>query len=221
MKSSDTKEVLTIALKLLIICSIVAAIIAFVNAITKDKIEYNNKVKTALALSEIYSEEFGGKSFEVNENEYIIKDGDAVIASCISAECNFINDDINALYVLNDSEGNNAGYCVSISPMGFKDVINMLVAVNDDFTVKDVKIVSMSETSGYGTRAIEDANPPAGKEGSHWFLNQFLGRDEETAGNVDIISGATKSSKPIIGAVKTALGQVNVYSNSIGGASNE
>ena len=121
MKRSDTKEILTIALKLLVICSIVAAIIALVNSITKDKIEYNNKVKTAAALSEIYSEEFDGRNFEVDENEYVIKDGDSILARCVSANCSFIDDDISALYILTDSDGNNSGYCVSISPMGLND----------------------------------------------------------------------------------------------------
>ena len=217
MKRNDSKEIISIALRLLIICSIVAIIIALVNGITKDKIEYNNMLKTADSLTEIYSSDYDGKSFEVSENEYIIKDNDKIAVRCIPAEISYVSDDITALYLLENADGSTAGYCVAIQPMGFKDVIKMLVAVNEDLTIKGVKIVSMSETSRYGTRAIEDDNPPAGKEGKTWFLDQFLGRNEETAANVDIISGATKSSKPIIGAVETALRQVNIYNNTIGG----
>ena len=53
-KQNNTKEILIIALKLLVICSIVASIVAFVNAITKDKIALNEKISTAEALSGIY-----------------------------------------------------------------------------------------------------------------------------------------------------------------------
>ena len=68
MKRNDSKEIISIALRLLIICSIVAIIIALVNGITKDKIEYNNMLKTADSLTEIYSSDYDGKSFEVSEN---------------------------------------------------------------------------------------------------------------------------------------------------------
>jgi len=41
MKQTSTKEILVIAIKLLVICSIVATIVAAVNYITADKIAYN------------------------------------------------------------------------------------------------------------------------------------------------------------------------------------
>ncbi|MBE6681467.1 MAG: FMN-binding protein [Ruminococcaceae bacterium] len=219
--SKNTKEILVIALKLLVICSIVATIIAAVNAITKDKIKYNEQLKTADALSEIYSLDFDNKSFTVDGEEYVILENDnkTVVARCSLADCSYINEDIKALYVLKDANGNSKGYCVSIEPMGFKDAIKMLVAVNDDMTVKSVKIVSMSETKNYGTRAMNDPTPPAGKASSTWFLEQFEGKNEPGIQSADIISGATKTSKPIINAVQTALNQVNVYNNTIGGNS--
>ena len=223
MKNNNTKEIFSIALRLLIICSIVAAIIAFVYSITKDKIDYNNRVKTAVALSEIY-----GKEFEVSGNEYITKLDGKVAEKCTAVECQTINDDVTGLYVLSSNSGETLGYCVSIEPMGFKDVIKMLVAVNDDFTVKDVKIVTMSESSGYGTRAKDDPTPPEGKD-STWFLKQFTGKSieafsKDSAGNyenIDIISGATTTSKPVIGAVSVAIEQVKSYHNTLGGEVNE
>lgn len=221
--SKNTKEIFIIALKLLVICSIVATIIAVVNAITKDRIKYNEQLKTADALSEIYSDDFSGKSFVVSGEEYVIlaEDGKTAIAKCSLADCNYISKDIKALYTLQDENANSKGYCVSIEPMGFKDAIKMLVAVNEDLTVKSVKIVSMSETKNYGTKAVSDPNPPAGKTSEKWFLEQFEGKNDSNAGNVDIISGATKTSKPVINAVQTALNQVNVYNSTNGGETNE
>lgn len=212
MKQSNVKEILVITAKLIVICSIVAAIIAFVNSITKDKIAYNEKLTSANALTEIYSSEFDNKPFEVIESGYVIKDGENILVECSEAEFSSISvsDDITALYVLNDKDGNSLGYCVATEPMGFKDKIKMLVAVNSDTTVKGVKIVSMSETKGYGTKAGESA-----------FLDKFVNLGEEAASNVDIITGATKTSSPVINAVSDALKQVTAYTKSNGGAVNE
>lgn len=228
-KQNNTKEILIIALKLLVICSIVAAIIAFVNSITKDKIAHNEMLKTADALSEIYSSEFDGKEFEVFDGEYVIRVKDKNVAKCVAAEITPIDDSVTGLYVLTGSDGTCLGYCVSIEPMGFKDVIKMLVAVNSDLSIKGVEIVSMSETSGYGTRAKDDPNPPTGKEGSDWFLKQFEGMTESgfvknSKGRyetIDTISGATKTSQPVAEAVETALKQVSEYNKTSGGAVNE
>lgn len=228
-KQNNTKEILTIALKLLIICSIVAVIIAFVYSITKDKIKYNEMVKTSEALSEIYSDDFDGKTFEVSGEQFVINDNGNLVAKCEVANITPVSGEINALYVLSDGNNKRLGYCVSIAPMGFKDVINMLVAVNSDLTIKGVKIVSMSETSGYGTKAKDDPNPPAGKEGSDWFLKQFVGLNENGFAknskgkyeSIDTISGATKTSQPVANAVELALSQVKEFSKTTGGAVNE
>ena len=59
MKQNNTKEILVIALKLLVICSIVATIVAAVNFITADKIAYNEKLNTAEALTGIYFDDYG------------------------------------------------------------------------------------------------------------------------------------------------------------------
>lgn len=228
MKENSTKQLLIIALKLLVICTIVAVIVAFVNFVTKDRITFNEKQNTALALTGIYGADFGGAAFEVSadasKGEFVLTNPeDNKIISCASADCT-LTEDVTALYVLKDSEDKIISYCVAISPMGFKDKIDMLVAVNSDLTVKGVKIVSLSETSGIGTKVQENT-----------FLEKFVGRkifdktsaekkeatDEEKStdiDNVDTISGATKSSKPVINAVKNSLKQVVSYINENGGA---
>ena len=210
MEQNNTKQLITIALKLLVICTVVAVIVAFVNSITKDKIALNEKINTAAALDGIYSEEYGSNSFSVSGDgdSYVMTDGDgSVIVTCESAETELLKD-VTALYVLKDSDGNAASYCVAVSPMGFKDNINMLVAVNPNLSVKGVKIVSLSETSGIGTKVTEKD-----------FLDKFSGKSSPIAGQVDTISGATKSSKPVINAVDTALEQTAQYINANGGLS--
>lgn len=206
MKNSNAKEMLIIALKLLIICSIVAVIVASVNTITADRIRLNELNNTAAALSGIYSMDFDGKEFVVDGETFSIKDENGEnAASCVLANCKYL-DDVTAVYALQNIQGAPIGYCVAIEPMGFKDVIKMLVAINTDLTVKGVKIVSMSETSGIGTKANDKA-----------FLSKFTGLGADKARNVDIISGATKTSKPIINAVANAVEQIASYIAENGG----
>ena len=82
----------------------------------------------------------------------------------------------------------------------------MLVAITPDLSVKGVEIVSMSETSGIGTKAAEPA-----------FLKQFAKQNIDGVKNVDTISGATKTSKPVIEAVCASLQEVALYIDRNGG----
>jgi len=207
MQQNNTKQLLGIALRLLIICTVIATIVAFVNYVTKDKIELNQKISTAEALTGIYGSDFNGAKFTVEGDSYVMKDENGnVVVSCEEADCEK-KPDVTNLYMLRDADGNALSFCVAISPMGFKDKISMLVAINPTVGVKAVKIVSLSETSGIGTKVQEDD-----------FLDKFVDKSSPIVGNVDTISGATKSSKPVIGAVETALEQVALYTNSKGGA---
>ena len=65
----------------------------------------------------------------------------------------------------------------------------------------------MSETSGIGTKVEAPS-----------FINRFTGlNDTEVRRDVDIISGATKTSKPVIDAVSASLYEVSEYIHSSGG----
>lgn len=210
MQKNSNKELIVIALKLLAICAIVAAIVAFVNSVTKDKIAHNELVNTAEALNGIYSQEYDGNRFDISDksdsSSFVMRDeNNTTVAVCDIASAELLND-VTALYIIKDPSGNTDSYCVAVSPMGFKDKINMLVAVNTNITVKGVKIVSLSETSGIGTKVAEPD-----------FLSRFENINSPVSSKVDTISGATKSSKPVINAVETALTQVAKYINANGG----
>ncbi len=202
MKQTTNKQLLIIALKLLVICSVVAVIVAGVNALTKERIAQNNLLNTASALDSIYSKQYGGNKFVISNDKssaFVMQDKDGnPTTSCKIADTQLLAD-VSALYIINNSQGVVDGYCVAISPMGFKDKVNMLVAINSDLTVKSVKIVSSSETKGIGTK-VEAPD----------FLNKFIGISN-TSG-IDTISGATKTSSPVINAVETAIAQVSAYS---------
>ena len=100
-----------------------------------------------------------------------------------------------------------AGYCVMVEPKGFANKIIMLVAVNPNVTVKGTLILSMSETAGYGTK-IDSG-------GDGWFREQFKNKTrgindiriepEPDENEIQIIVGATVSSRAFLKGVNTAL----------------
>lgn len=88
------------------------------------------------------------------------------------------------------------GWCVNLTAGGFGGDIALMVGVNADGSVKGVEIISHSETPGFGAKA-DDPDYLGQYSGLSGRLT--LGRD------VDIISGATISSRAILGGVNQAL----------------
>ncbi len=209
---NSTKTIIVIALKLLVICAFIAALVASVNFLTKDRIALNQKMATAEALSDIYSAD--GLFFSVDESgAFAVSDtaGNAV-GSCEKAEAELLKD-IDAVYVIKKADGKVFGYCVEASPMGFKNEVGVLVAVNSDASAKDVQIISLSDTKGIGDKVMLPG-----------FLNKFAGKKSGFSKNESemkdiIIAGATRTSKPVTMAVDTALEQLKTMID--GGAENE
>ena len=110
-----------------------------------------------------------------------------------------------------------AGYCVTVEPKGFGGKIIMLVAVNPNITVRDTQILSMSETAGYGSRI--------NSEKENWFREQFIYRTQDIKdirnapqpgeNSIQIIAGATVSSKAFLNGVNAALDVAGTISGQI------
>ena len=118
---------------------------------------------------------------------------------------NFAAPVTEAVIVKDKSSQKLLGYCVTVTPQGFADQIIMIVAVNTNITVKDTKILSLSETSGYGTKI----------ESEDWFGNQFRHKGKNIKDSkvevpsgentIKTIAGATVSSKAFLNGVNAAL----------------
>ena len=91
-----------------------------------------------------------------------------------------------------------AGYTFLASGNGYSGVIDMLVGINTDYTIKDVAVLSQTETPGLGSKVITE----------EWFGEQFVGWDsadvDESDQGFDAISGATKSSNGVRRGVRAA-----------------
>lgn len=159
-----------IAGALTLICSFVALMLAAVNMITKDTIAENAVNEKKAAVTQIFKEADDAYSFAGYSGEEEI----------------FLAEKDNKLY----------GYCVSVVTQGYGGEISMMVGIRSDGKVEGIKIVSMSETAGLGSKTKNDS-----------FLSQYIDKyGPFTVGsNIDAVAGATVSSKAVTAGVNAAL----------------
>jgi RnfABCDGE-type electron transport complex G subunit len=98
-----------------------------------------------------------------------------------------------ARYWLGKKGSQVVGAAMQVEAQGYgSEPVEIMVGVDTDGTITEVKIVSMSETPGIGTRVKDEA-----------FLSRFRGTANPA--EVDGISGATVSSGAVKGGVSKAL----------------
>ena len=176
-EKSMLSTVARIAAVLTLICTLVAALLSFVYSATNDQYEQNmlNAKREAIASlfdrEIITTEELPTDDFEVEEL-YRVSEGGVLI-----------------------------GFCANVKSAGFGGNIDMMVAVDPSGAMLGVKIVSMSETPGLGSRVGEEEHLEQYR-GDFWYGYDgglTLGED------IDAISGATISSKAVNEGVNRAL----------------
>jgi electron transport complex, rnfABCDGE type, G subunit len=178
-------NILHLGLTLFLITAITALLLSTVNAVTSGRIAKLEQQKLDSALSAVIE---GADTFEkVDYTDSSVKSSD--------------NKDIGIGGVWAAKQGDKLlGYCVNVQPKGYGGVIETLVGVSSEQEIIGAQILSMSETSGIGTKIQSDD-----------FLGQFIGKSGSVTagGNVDIISGATKSSEAYIRGINAAITVVN------------
>jgi RnfABCDGE-type electron transport complex G subunit len=107
------------------------------------------------------------------------------------------------IFIIYDNE-NTIGYAFLATGQGYGGNISILVGLQDEATVKAIKIVSQSETPGLGGRITAAS-----------FTDQFNGLPindvalTKNGGRVDAITGSTISSGAVVDAVRnTAIEKV-------------
>lgn len=128
-QQNPTLKAIVIGLKLLLISSLVAAIIAFVYAVTLKQYEENVVGQKRQAMQVIFNSETLTYEEETVEDAtvYTISDNGAVI-----------------------------GYCVEIASAGFGGDVSLMVGYRADGSILGVQVVSHSETPGLGARVEEE-----------------------------------------------------------------
>ncbi len=165
------------ALCLLVITVGVALLLSLVNFITEDKIAENILNEKREAIEAIFPEldDFQKASLE-NPPQSVDEVG-----------------------IVRNASGEKLGYYVEISPMGFKDVISMIVGIDPKGNISRVICLSSSETAGVGTKATDKS-----------YLDTFSGRGFDNVSSVDTITGATISSKAVRAGITAACEAVKM-----------
>ena len=185
------KFILKVAGTLTAISLVVAALLGFVNSITKDKIAAIDAENTRVAMSAVAPEgsEFGDK-MELSE------------AAITAASDN--GGKLVELYPVT-LDGAAAGYVMKISASGSQGSIVMMVGVDADKAITGISVVSHAETSGIGTKVVGNEPNAAGVP----VLDQFQGMSGAgtlvVGKNITAISGATVSTKGINMGANAAL----------------
>ncbi len=190
------KFILKVAGTLTVISLVVAALLGFVNSITADKIAEIDAENTRIAMSAVAPEgsEFGDK-IEVTD--------DMVVAAATQSG------KILELYPVTNG-GAEAGYVMKISASGSQGTIVMMVGVDANKAITGISVVSHAETSGIGTKVVENKPNSAGVP----VLDQFVGLSGAgslvVGSNITAISGATVSTKGITMGANAALAVADV-----------
>lgn len=122
------------AVPLVVISTIIALILAIVNAITADRIAEN----------------------EVLERENAIK---SIFPTCDSFEdFDYSSESVARMGSVFDAEKKLIGYYANATPTGFKGEISLMVGIDTEFKIIDVVLISAAETPGVGTKATEKSN---------------------------------------------------------------
>lgn len=180
-KENTAMYILRLTLTLLLICAVVAGILAGVNAITKDIIAAAKAEKTQKAIAAVLP-----GAGEVVEVAFVDKTGT-----------------VTKVY-----NARGMGYAVEVAPNGFGGAITMMVGVSNEGKVVGISIISHAETPGLG--AVAAANTDKGVAFREQFAGLVSGITIGDGENqIDALSGATISSQAIVNGVNAALECVN------------
>ncbi len=140
---------------------------------------------------------------EKKEKEEALKEMAPDAVDPIKAAGNWTNHGKSYEYYPATTSGKPVAYIASTSGKGYSSYIQMLVSLDTDMKIRDIKILHHAETPGLGDQVEDRA----------LFLDQFKGKGlpqlvlvkGETTENIQAISGATISSRAVTNGVKDAV----------------
>ncbi len=178
-----------------VVCIVASVGLALTYSITAPRIAAQEKAAELDALAAVLPK---AATFEAAD--------DAMLASAQKAAG---ESQIAAVYAGYDTSDQFVGWALRVASRGYGGPINMVLGLDRDGKVIGLTILSMNETPGLGTRVKSEPG----------FLKQFMtlpaGYTEKDVKALDMISGATKSSRGVRNSVAAAG---IVYENVLSGA---
>ena len=188
----EGKFIFRVAGTLTAISLVVALLLGLTNMLTEDKIAEITRQKTEAALAKVVSA--ADCEFPPVED----------IPQAVIDAANEQGGKLTEMYEILVG-GENAGYAFKVTASGSQGNIVMIVGVDADLAVTGVSIVSNSETSGIGSKVMDNEATSAGTGA----LDQFVGKSGAgtlaVKQNIDAVTGATVSTKGVTKGVNAAL----------------
>ena len=190
----DPKYIIKLGGTLFVTCVVVAGLLGLVNMVTEDKIAAINWENTQTAMKAVVADPENAEFSEAMEP-----------TSDMTAAASAAGGTLDSVYEVLVG-GESAGYAIKVVASGSQGNIEMMVGVDAEGTVTGVSIVKNSETSGIGSKVMNNENG---------VLDQFIGKSAadgtlSVGKNVDAISGATVSSRGVTTGVNAALAVAGV-----------
>ena len=142
------KFILKVAGTLTVISLVVALLLGLVNGVTKDKIAAIEAEKTRVAMSAVVPE--GSEFTDALEIPQAAIDAAKAQGGTVSE-----------LYGVTNG-GAEAGYVAKVAASGSQGTITMMVGIDANGAITGISVVSHSETSGIGTKVVENKPNAAG-----------------------------------------------------------
>lgn len=160
---------------LTIIAVIAAVVLAATNQLTKGPIAEHEMA----ALKETFGTVMPAESYEQ-----------------VTLDAAYTDDGVDSLYKALDANGNLVGYCVKAAKTGYANSVAVTLGVNTDGTVAACVVgdTNFQETETLGGRWKKEEN-----------LEQFKSLSAVDGGSIEALSGATVTSKAVLGATNAAL----------------
>ena len=183
------RDIIIPTIVLFLICTIVTLALALTNYATEDAISEQVRIQEESARREVFSE---SESFEEIKDLYSIVD--------VADEERLVKKAFNSI-----KGGEVIGRVYSVESKGYGGVISIAVGIDKSGKTTGVKIISLSETPGLGSKVQEQP-----------FISQLVGITPKEALTIvkissskeeaiDAVSGATISSKAVVKAVQEAI----------------
>lgn len=187
----DPKYIITLTVTLFVTCLIVAGLLGLVNKVTLPNITATNERKTAEAIQNVLPELESQTKLDVTEE--------------MTAAASGAGASVTEAYEV-QAGGAVIGHALKIVSSGSQGNIEMMVGIDTEGVVTGVSVVKNSETSGIGSKVMNN-DPLASGVG---VLSQFEGKSAAdgtlaVGSNVDAITGATVSTRGVTTGVNAAL----------------
>jgi electron transport complex protein RnfG len=116
-------------------------------------------------------------------------------------------EDVDMVFVGYDENGERAGFAITGAEPGFQDVIELIFGYDPATRqVLGMKVLTSRETPGLGDRIEKDSSFLAGFEGVETpLVGVKAGRATGAANEVDLITGATISSRAVVAIINHRL----------------